>query len=103
MHIVAMAPSLAEECPGLPAALMDMFAQAHEINDDYYSDPNWARLPAIRHLYEQSRDAFGDPWKNGFASNRANLERFIQYSHDQGLISERYAPERLFVASTLTT
>jgi len=103
MHIVAMAPSLAEEYPDLPAALMDMFTEAHAICDDYYADPNWARLPQIRHLYESSRDMFGDPWKNGFAANRANLERFIQYSYDQGLISQRYAPERLFVASTLTT
>jgi len=103
MHIVAMTPALAEECPSLPAALMDMFMQAHDICDDYYADPNWARLPAIRHLYEASREAFGNPWKNGFAANRSNLERFIQYSHDQGLISECYAPERLFVASTLTT
>ena len=103
MHIVAMAPSLVEEHPDLPAALMDMFAQAHEICDDYYSDPNWARLPEIRHLYESSREKFGDPWKIGFAANRANLERFIQYSHDQGLISQRYAPEKLFVASTLAT
>jgi len=103
MHIVAMAPSLADAHPDLPAALMDMFTQAHEICDDYYADPNWARLPQIRHLYESSREMFGDPWKNGFAANRANLERFIEYSHDQGLISQRSAPEKLFVASTLVT
>jgi 4,5-dihydroxyphthalate decarboxylase len=103
MHIVAMTPDLAQQHPDLPAALMDMFAQAHHISDDYYSDPNWSRLPGIRHLYEDSRQKFGDPWKNGFAANRKNLERFIQYSHDQGLISERYAPERLFIESTLAT
>ena len=102
MHIVAMSPALAAECPELPGALMDMFAQAHHICDDYYSDPNWSRLPGIRHLYEASRTKFGDPWVNGFARNKSNLERFIQYSHDQGLISECYAPERLFVESTLT-
>ncbi len=101
MHVVAMAPELAAAHPALPTALMDMFAQAHHICDDYYADPNWSRLPEIRHLYESSRAKFGDPWKNGFAANRANLERFIAYSHDQGLISELYAPERLFVASTL--
>ena len=103
VHIVAMSPALAAECPELPAALMDMFAQAHHICDDYYSDPNWSRLPGIRHLYEASRAKFGDPWVNGFARNKSNLERFIQYSHDQGLISECYAPERLFVESTLNT
>jgi 4,5-dihydroxyphthalate decarboxylase len=103
MHIVAMHPKLVEECPDLPAALMHMFAEALEICDDYYSDPNWSRLPAIRHLYEQSKALFGDPWINGFSRNRKNLERFIQYSHDQGLISECYEPERLFVRSTLET
>ena len=103
MHIVAMHPDLAAAEPDLPAALMAMFAQAHEISDDYYSDPNWSRLPDIRMLYEESKASFGDPWKNGFADNRVNLERFIQYSHDQGLIAERYAPERLFVKSTLGT
>ena len=103
MHIVAMAPSLAKDYPALPAALMDMFAQAHHICDDYYSDPNWSRLPGIRHLYEESRAKFGAPWVNGFAQNRANLERFIQYSHDQGLISKCYEPERLFVESTITS
>ena len=103
MHVVAMHPKLAEECPDLPAALLDMFAQAHEICDDYYSDPNWSRLPAIRHLYEKSRADFRNPWINGFQANRGNLERFIQYSHDQGLIRERYEPERLFLRSTLST
>ena len=103
MHILAMSPTLAAQCPALPGALMDMFAQAHHICDDYYSDPNWSRLPGIRHLYEASRAKFGDPWVNGFSKNKRNLERFIQYSHDQGLISECYAPERLFVASTLNT
>jgi 4,5-dihydroxyphthalate decarboxylase len=103
MHIVAMYRDLAEAEPTLPAALMQMFAQAHEISDEYYSDPNWSRLPAGRHTYEHSRKVYGDPWKNGFKDNRVNLERFIQYSHDQGLISERYAPERLFIPSTLET
>lgn len=103
MHVLAMHRDLAEAEPGLPAALMHMFEQAHEICDDYYSDPNWSRLPAIRHLYEESRAVFGDPWRNGFSANRCNLERFILYSHDQGLIGERYEPERLFIRSTLDT
>lgn len=103
MHIVAMHPKLAEEFPELPAALMHMFAEALDICDDYYSDPNWSRLPTIRHLYEQSKALYGDPWVNGYSRNQKNLERFIQYSHDQGLISERFDPDRLFVRSTLDT
>lgn len=101
MHVLAMSTELAQREPHLPAALFDMFAQAHHISEEYFDDPNWSRLPGGRHLYEQSRAMFGDPWKNGFKANRGNLERFIQYSHDQDLISERYEPERLFIPSTL--
>jgi 4,5-dihydroxyphthalate decarboxylase len=101
MHIIAMHRDLVAREPELPHALMEMFAQAHEICDDYYTDPNWSRLPWIRYAYEQSQAAFGNPWVNGFRKNKANLEQFIMYSHDQGLIGERYAAERLFVDTTL--
>lgn len=103
MHVLAMSTELAQREPALPQALFDMFAQAHEICEGYYSDPNWSRLPWGRYLYEESRAAFGDPWVNGFSANRANLARFIEYSHDQGLIAAPYEPERLFVGSTLET
>lgn len=101
MHVMAISAELAKREPTLPAALQALFAQAHQVSDEYFADPNWSRLPAGRHYYEQSRAIFGDPWKNGFRANRANLERFILYSHDQGLIGERWPPERLFVASAL--
>jgi len=103
MHIMAMSTELAARMPHLPAAIMDMYAQALHISDDYYSDPNWSSVPWTRHTYERSQAAFGNPWKNGFAVNRVNLVRFIEYSHDQGLISEKYEPERLFVPSTLAS
>lgn len=103
MHVLAMSTDLVAREPSLPRAVMAMYAQALEISDSYFDDPNWSRLPDGRHYYERSRADFGDPWRNGFAANRANLERFIMYSHDQGLIGERYAPERLFVESTLDT
>ena len=44
-----------------------------------------------------------DPWPNGVARNRANLERFIQYELDQGLIDRRLEVDELFVESTLDT
>jgi 4,5-dihydroxyphthalate decarboxylase len=103
MHVMAMSLDLVAREPGLPRAVMAMYAQALEISDSYYDDPNWSRLPGGRHTYEQSRADFGNPWCSGFRANRANLERFIMYSHDQGLIGECYPPERLFVESTLDT
>jgi len=83
---------------------MDVYAHAMAVCDSYYEDPNWSRLAWGRHYYEQERSLLpADPWPIGFAANKANLEQLIKYSHDQGLIGERYPPERLFVESTLDT
>lgn len=49
------------------------------------------------------RDREFDIRPSGFAANRDNIARFIDYSADQGLISAAYAPERLFHASVLDT
>lgn len=39
-------------------------------------------------------------WANGLARNRKNLERFMQYELDQGLIDRRLAVEELFHETT---
>ncbi len=79
-----------------------MFNEAKELAQTYYADPNWSRLAWGRHYFEEERNLFvQDPWENGFRRNKANLERFIKYSHDQGLIDEEYEPERLFAEQVL--
>lgn len=104
MHVLALREDLIRREPWVAQALMQTYASAMGIAQSYYEDPNWSRLAWGRHYYEQERDLLPvDPWPIGFAANKANLEQFIQYSHDQGLISERYPPERLFVESTLAT
>lgn len=104
MHVLAIRQDLVEREPWIAAAAMEMYAQAKAISDSYYDDPNWSRLAWGRHDFEDERKLLGsDPWPIGFAANRANLARFIDYSYDQGLISETYPPEQLFVPSTLTS
>ena len=105
MHVIAIRQALLAEHPWLARATMDMFKQASEITRGYYKDPNWSRLAWGRHYFESEQRLFdgSDPWQNGFARNRANLERFIKYSHDQGLIAELFEPETLFYSETLDT
>jgi len=105
MHVVAIRQALLEDNPWIARAVMEMFSQAAEISKAYYKDPNWSRLAWGRHYYETERAGFdgNDPWQNGFRRNRANLERFIKYSHDQGLIESPINPESLFFADTLDT
>ncbi|HTI88734.1 MAG TPA: 4,5-dihydroxyphthalate decarboxylase [Alphaproteobacteria bacterium] len=104
MHVLAIQEDVVKREPWVAKALMQAYASAKEISESYYEDPNWSRLVWGRHYYEQERDLLpGDPWPIGFKANKANLEQFIRYSHDQGLISEAYGPERLFVGETLDT
>ncbi len=92
------------KAPWIAHAVFEMFNKAKAIAESYFEDPNWSRLAWGRHDFEQERKLFGrDPWANGFRRNRANIERFIKYSHDQNLIGRAYEPETLFCKETLDT
>jgi 4,5-dihydroxyphthalate decarboxylase len=88
----------------LPRTLMAMFADARAIAQDYYSDPNWSSLAFGRRYFEREQVMFGqDIWPTGLKANRANLERFMQYSRDQGLICGDFAVDELFAKSARDT
>jgi 4,5-dihydroxyphthalate decarboxylase len=104
MHVVAVREALLKREPWLAPAIMDMFDRAKALAASYYEDPNWSRLAWGRHAFEGERRLFGrDPWQNGFARNKANVERFVRYSADQGLIEAPVAAESLFAEQTLDT
>jgi 4,5-dihydroxyphthalate decarboxylase len=102
MHVVAFKDDVLAKDPWLAQNVMAAFDRAKQACMAYYDDPNWSRLVWGRHLFEEERKAFGDdPWPNGVEKNRANLERFIGYSLDQGLMERKLAVEDLFPAETL--
>ncbi len=104
MHVVAFKDEVLKRHPWLPRSVMEAFERAKEVCKHYYSDPNWSRLVWGRHLFEEERRLLGeDPWPYGVKSNRANLERFMGYSLDQGLMEKRLAVEDLFAPTTLDT
>jgi 4,5-dihydroxyphthalate decarboxylase len=83
---------------------MAMFADARAIAQDYYSDPNWSSLAFGRRYFEREQKMFGkDIWPTGLSANRSNLERFMQYSRDQGLIRGDFAVDELFAKSARDT
>jgi 4,5-dihydroxyphthalate decarboxylase len=104
MHVVAFKDDVLAKHPSLAPQVMAAFERAKEISAEYYDDPNWSRFVWGRHLFEEERSVFGeDPWPYGVKKNRANLERFIGYSLDQGLLERKLAVEELFAASTLNS
>ena len=104
MHVVAFKDPVLAQNPWLARSVMEAFDKAKEACVEYYDDPNWSRFVWGRHLFEEERIAFGeDPWPHGVKKNRANLERFIGYSLDQGLMEKKLEVGELFVPSTLDT
>jgi 4,5-dihydroxyphthalate decarboxylase len=102
MHLVAFKNEVLAKNPWLATSVMAGFDKAKEVCLGYYDDPNWSRFVWGRHLFEEERQIFGDdPWPHGVKKNRANLERFIDYSLDQGLMDKKLKVEELFAESTL--
>jgi len=102
MHVVAFKDEVLAKNPGLAPSMMAAFDKAKAVCMDYYDDPNWSRFIWGRHLFEEERKAFGDdPWPYGIKKNRANLERFIGYSLDQGLMQKQLEVEQLFATGSL--
>jgi 4,5-dihydroxyphthalate decarboxylase len=101
MHVLVFRDDVLERHPEAAPGLFRAYREADRISARYYDDPNWSRLAWGRHALEDERRLLGpDIWPNGIARNRANLERFIGYSHDQGLIEAPMSVESLFAEST---
>jgi 4,5-dihydroxyphthalate decarboxylase len=104
MHLIAFKDDVLKQNPWLGANVMAAFEKAKEACMEYYDDPNWSRFVWGRQLFEEERNVFGaDPWPNGMKKNRANIERFIGYSLDQGLMEKKLQVEDLFARDTLDT
>jgi len=98
MHVIAFKDEVLNNNPWLAKSVTAVFDKAKAACMEYYDDPNWSRFVWGRHLFEEERAAFGDdPWPHGIAKNRANLERFVGYSLDQGLMEKKLSVEELFV------
>jgi len=98
MHVIAFKDEVLTNNPWLAKSVTAVFDKAKAACMEYYDDPNWSRFVWGRHLFEEERAAFGDdPWPHGIAKNRANLERFVGYSLDQGLMEKKLSVEELFV------
>jgi 4,5-dihydroxyphthalate decarboxylase len=102
MHVVAFKDEVLEKNPWLAESVMAAFDKVKKTCTDYYDDPNWSRFIWGRHFFEEERNAFGeDPWPHGVKKNRGNLERFIGYSLDQGLMEKKLAVQELFASRTV--
>ncbi len=98
MHVVAFKEGVLKKNPEAAQSLFNAFSEAKRICREFYADPNWSWLAWGRQAFEEEEKLLGpDPWPYGLEKNRANLERFVGYSLDQGLMAKQMAVEELFL------
>jgi 4,5-dihydroxyphthalate decarboxylase len=54
----------------------------------------------IAEIEEVRREMGREWWPYGFEPNRATLDTFLRYHHEQGLSQHRLQPEELFISET---
>jgi 4,5-dihydroxyphthalate decarboxylase len=98
MHVVAFKDEVLQRYPHAAQRIFNAFLRAKALCREFYSDPNWSWLAWGRQAFEEEQQLLGDdPWPYGVEKNRANLERFIGYSLDQGLMTKKITVEELFL------
>jgi 4,5-dihydroxyphthalate decarboxylase len=104
MHTVVIRRDVYATNPWVAQSLYKAFTEAKAKAYALYDQT--AALPAmvpwlIAQLEEARREMGADWWPYGLEPNRAVLETFLRYHHEQGLSKRRLSPEELFARETL--
>lgn len=109
MHAVVVRRELLADHPGLARAVYDGFSAAKAAATGRYTRGRAEQhkdelVPWLTPLVEANRRLFpADWWPYGVAANRAALDTYLRYFHDQGLSARRRTCEELFPPELLDT
>ena len=106
MHLMALRRDLAERQPALGRAVFDALKAAHDLADADLHTVQALKigLPWLADDVARTVAAMGTHfWPEGFAANRAVLQRMIDWSYADGLIAQPVQAESLFMPSLVTT
>ena len=103
-HTVAMKPRVLEESPGAARSVYDAFVKAQEVAMAEYENHDWTYLAWGDMVREEQMRSLGDAaWSHGLNRNRKDIETFVYYQVQQGLIPHSLTVEELFAPETLDT
>lgn len=105
MHVVAIKRAVYEANPWIARELQKVFARSMRVAEDALAERSALRymLPWLEDHMSETKSLMGEEryWRDGFAENRHVIEKFLEYSHGQGLAARRFKPEELFASNTL--
>jgi 4,5-dihydroxyphthalate decarboxylase len=104
MHTVVIRRDVYKANPWVAQSLQKAFVEAQRQTYEglCQSAAQMAMLPWLMAHVEEARREMGDDWWSyGFEPNRAVLDTFLRYHHEQGLSKRRLKPEELFAPEAL--
>ena len=104
MHVVVIRGDVLEQAPWVAANLYTAFCEAKRRSLERLSEMTASRLPLawVPSLVEEMRQLLGpDPFPYGVEENRATLDAFARWAHEQGVTSRLVPPEELFAPQVL--
>jgi 4,5-dihydroxyphthalate decarboxylase len=104
MHVIALRREVHQAHPWVAQSLMKAFTAAKQVayDDLKVTAALTTMLPWQTAAVEEAVSEMGsDWWSYGLEANRAVLDTFLRYHHEQGLSSRRLLPEDLFASQTL--
>lgn len=98
MHIVCIRREIIKQHPWVPVELFRAFEASKALSNRRMENPRVAPIVWYREAWEEQQALIGpDPWEYGWTErNRRNFDTLIGYSHEQGLIKQRFQIEDLF-------
>jgi 4,5-dihydroxyphthalate decarboxylase len=103
MHVVVLRRDVYEARPWLARSLYTAFERAKALTEARMAETaaNPYLVPWLYDELERTRALLGhDFWPYGLEPNRATLEVFLRYAHDQGLTGRLLTPDELFAPET---
>ncbi|EXJ70635.1 uncharacterized protein A1O5_06706 [Cladophialophora psammophila CBS 110553] len=104
MHVIAIKRAIYDANPWIARTLQKAFAKSLDMAKEALEERSALRymLPFLEdHMRETKRIMGEEGWRDGFHENKHVIEKFLQYSYDQGLAAGLYKAEDLFAPNTL--
>ena len=103
VHVIVVRKDAIERWPDFGLEICRAYDEAKRQTYRALQNERMTSLPLMRSHLDETMELFGDdPWPYGLEANRAELERYMGYAHDQGMTARRVGIGELFDERALT-
>ena len=83
LRLMVMRRELKINYPGLRRQSRKLFWDVYEVAQSFYGASHYFLMICARNALERQKNALGtNPWTDGLATTKKNLDQFINYSYD---------------------